>query len=80
MRQTTKFFCFLTVGKVGKVHAPDEGNGCIPIDMSELKVFKDEFLPPEEKWDGGWHGDEASRIAYLRKHANLCAFCRPEFC
>ena len=63
MKQSNKAPVFLTAEKVHMVREPDEGDGCIPVDMSQQKVFKDEFPPPEEKWDGGWYGDEASRIA-----------------
>ena len=52
------------------MHEPDEEDGCIPVDMSQQKVFKDEFPSPEEEWDGVWHGDEASRIAFLKMHGN----------
>ena len=62
------------------MHEPDEEDGCIPVDMSQQKVFKDEFPPPEEKWDGGWHGDGVSRIAYLKMHGKLAGFCKPEQC
>ena len=80
MKQSNKAPVFLTVNNVERVHEPDEGDGCIPIDMSQQKVFKKEFPPPGEKWDGGWYGDEASRLAYLKMHGKLCAFCRPEEC
>ena len=62
------------------MHEPDEEDGCIPVDMSQQKVFKDEFPSPEEEWDGVWHGDEASRIAFLKMHGKLWAFCSPNRC
>ena len=80
MKQTNKAPVFLSTEKVKMVHEPEEGDGCIPIDMSEQKVFKDTFPEPERKWDGGWHGSEESRIEYLRKHSKLWGFCRPEQC
>ena len=48
--------------------------------MSQQKVFKDEFPVPEKKWDGGWCGNEESRIAYLKMHGKLWGFCKPEQC
>ena len=62
------------------VHEPEEGDGCIPIDMSQQKVFKDTFPEPDRRWDGGWYGSEESRIAYLKKHGKLWGFCKPEQC
>ena len=50
------------------MHEPNEGDGCIPVDMSKHKVFKEKFPAPEKKWDGGWYGDETSRIEYLKQH------------
>ena len=64
MKQSNKAPVFLTAAKVEMVQEPNEGDGCTPVDMSQQRVFKDEFPVPEEKWDGGWYGDEGSRIAY----------------
>ena len=36
---------FLTE-KVSLVYEPDEGGGCVPVDMSREKVFKHEFSAP----------------------------------
>ena len=68
MKQTNKAPVFLSTEKVQMVHEPNEGEGCIPIDMSKEKVFKDTFPKPERKWDGGWYGSEESRIEYLKLH------------
>ena len=80
MKQTNKAPVFLSTEKVKMVHEPEEGDGCIPIDMSGQKVFKDTFPEPERKWDGGWYGSEESRIEYLRKHVKLWGFCKPDQC
>ena len=47
MKQTNKAPVFLSTEKVKMVHEPNEGDGCIPIDMSQQKVFKDTFPEPE---------------------------------
>ena len=75
MKQTNKAPVFLTEEKVKMVHEPNEGDGCIPIDMSKEKVFKNTFPKPERKWDGGWYGSEESRIEYLKLHSKLWGFC-----
>ena len=80
MKQSNKAPVFLTSEKVKMVHEPNEGEGCIPVDMSKHKVFKEKFPDPEVKWDGGWYGDETSRIEYLKQHGKLWGFCRPEQC
>ena len=80
LKQSNKAPVFLTSEKVKMVHEPNEGDGCIPVDMSQQKVFKDEFPVPEKKWDGGWCGNEESRIAYLKMHGKLWGFCKPEQC
>ena len=54
MKQTNKAPVFLSTEKVKMVHEPEEGDGCIPIDMSEQKVFKDTFPEPERNgMEGG---------------------------
>ena len=68
MKQANKAPVFLSKEKVKMVHEPNEGEGCIPIDMSKEKVIKDTFPKPERKWDGGWYGSEESRIEYLKLH------------
>ena len=78
MKRTNKAPVFLTSAKVKMVHEPNEGEGCIPVDMSKHKVFKDTFPEPQRKWDGGWYGDEESRIAFLKQHGKLWGFCKPE--
>ena len=70
MKQTNKAPVFLTAAKVKMVHEPNEGEGCIPVDMSKHKAFKDTFPEPQRKWDGGWHGDEDSRIAHWKQYGN----------
>ena len=80
MKQANKAPVFLSKEKVKMVHEPNEGEGCIPIDMSKEKVFKDTFPNPERKWDGGWYGSEESRIEYLKLHYKLWGFCKPEDC
>ena len=80
MKQSSKAPVFLTAAKVEMVHEPNEGDGCIPVDMSRHKVLKDTFPEPQSRWDGGWYGDEESRLAYLKMHGKLWGFCRPEQC
>lgn len=80
MKQANKAPVFLSKDKVKMVHEPNEGEGCIPIDMSKEKVFKETFPKPERKWDGGWYGSEESRLEYLRLHYRLWGFCKPEEC
>ena len=80
MKQANKAPVFLSKEKVKMVHEPNEGEGCIPIDMSKERVFKNTFPKPERKWDGGWYGSEESRIEYLKLHYKLWGFCKPEEC
>ena len=56
MKQSNKAPVFLTAEKVEMVHEPDEGDGCIPVDISKQQVFKDEF--PLRKKSGAGGGTE----------------------
>ena len=80
LKQSNKAPVFLTAEKVKMVHEPNEGEGCIPVDMTQHKVFKEKFPEPEQKWDGGWYGDDASRVEYLKQHGKLWGFCKPDQC
>ena len=46
MRQSNKAPVFLTAAKVEMLHEPNEGDGCIPVDIFKQKMFKAEFPPP----------------------------------
>ena len=48
MKQSNKAPVFLTAAKVEMVHEPNEGDGFIPFDMSQHKVFKETFPEPQK--------------------------------
>ena len=47
MKQTNKAPVFLTAAKAEMVHEPNEGVGCIPVDMTQHKVFNETFPEPQ---------------------------------
>ena len=47
MKQTNKAPVFVTAAKAEMVHEPNEGVGCIPVDMTQHKVFNETFPEPQ---------------------------------
>ena len=47
MKQTNKAPVFLTAAKAEMVHEPNEGVGCIPVDMTQHKEFNETFPEPQ---------------------------------
>ena len=73
---------YLDLKNVSRVHEPEHEERCVPILADRNRILKSESDFPEidRKWDGGWHGTEASRLEYLRAHYQLWGFCSPEKC
>ena len=70
---------YLEVEHVDRIHEPDEGSPSVNIDLSEDRILlpTGQWPKPEPKWDGEWFGTEASRVAYLKQHRSLWAYCKP---
>ena len=70
----------LDMSNVKLVHEPEEGDPSVEVPVDPERILREEFPEPVERWNGGWHGTEESRIEYLRRHGRLWGFCRPEEC